>query len=108
MEEFYMIFTRSNELIHVVDCRSQEENDSCHISGSHRLVFLIMIRLFLQDYQEQKDFWGKIPVRTFYYSRIGERSAAIVQEEAKKGIKAYTINGGLIEWLHYNGYILNN
>ena len=106
MEEFYMIFTRSNELIHVVDCRSQEEYDSCHISNSHRLVIYIMIRLFFQDYWEQKDFWGKIPIRTFYYSRIGERSAAIVQEEAKKGIKAYTINGGLIEWLDYNGQLL--
>lgn len=38
MEEFYIIFTRSNELIHVVDCRSQEEYDACHISGSKRLV----------------------------------------------------------------------
>lgn len=38
MEEFYTIFTRSNELIHVVDCRSQEEYDACHISGSKRLV----------------------------------------------------------------------
>lgn len=38
MDEFHMIFTRSNELIHVVDCRSQEEYDECHISGSHTLV----------------------------------------------------------------------
>lgn len=32
MEEFHDIFTRSNELIHVVDCRTKEEYDSCHIS----------------------------------------------------------------------------
>lgn len=38
MDEFHVIFTRSNELIHVVDCRSQEEYDECHISGSHTLV----------------------------------------------------------------------
>lgn len=40
MEEFHMIFTRSNELIQVVDCRSQEEYDVCHISGSKRLVIV--------------------------------------------------------------------
>lgn len=38
MKEFHLIFTQSNELIHVVDCRSQEEFDTCHISGAHRLV----------------------------------------------------------------------
>ena len=38
MEEFHDIFTRSNELIHVVDCRSKEEYDSCHISQAKSLV----------------------------------------------------------------------
>lgn len=38
METFYDIFTRSNELIYVVDCRSQEEYDECHISGAKTLV----------------------------------------------------------------------
>lgn len=40
MEQFYLIFTRSNELIHVVDCRSQEEFDSCHISHAKTLVYM--------------------------------------------------------------------
>lgn len=40
MDQFYLIFTRSNELIHVVDCRSQEEYDSCHISHAKTLVEL--------------------------------------------------------------------
>ena len=34
---------------------------------------------------------------------MGERSAAAVEEALKQGIKAYNVNGGLIEWLHYNG-----
>ncbi|KAK8819448.1 hypothetical protein WA556_002438 [Blastocystis sp. ATCC 50177/Nand II] len=38
MAEFYDLFTRSNELIHVVDCRSQEEFDECHISGAYTLT----------------------------------------------------------------------
>ena len=42
MKQFHMIFTQSNELIYVVDCRSQEEYDACHISGSHRLVCKII------------------------------------------------------------------
>ena len=41
MAEFYDLFTRSNELIHVVDCRSQEEFDECHISGAYTLVYII-------------------------------------------------------------------
>ena len=40
MEEFYMIFTRSNELIHVVDCRTQEEYDSCHICKAITYVYV--------------------------------------------------------------------
>lgn len=47
MEEFHMIFTQSNELIHVVDCRSQEEYDVCHIAGSKRLVYLKRRNSFL-------------------------------------------------------------
>ena len=46
MDEFHMIFTRSNELIHVVDCRSQEEYDECHISGSYTLV---VVSVFCED-----------------------------------------------------------
>ena len=38
MDQFYFIFTRSNELIHVIDCRTQEEYDSCHISHAKTLV----------------------------------------------------------------------
>ena len=41
MAEVYDLFTRSNELIHVVDCRSQEEFDECHISGAYTLVYII-------------------------------------------------------------------
>ena len=37
MAEFYDLFTRS----HVVDCRSQEEFDECHISGAYTLVYII-------------------------------------------------------------------
>lgn len=47
--------------------------------------------------------WRGLPIRAFFYSRIGERSAAAVEEALKQGIKAYNVNGGLIEWLHYNG-----
>ena len=89
MEEFHDIFTRSNELIHVVDCRTKEEYDSCHISQAKSLEYYR-----LQNY-------GKLPIRTFFYSRIGERSAAVVEEELKKGVKAYNLNGGLVEWLYY-------
>lgn len=102
METFYMIFTRSNELIHVVDCRSQEEFDSCHISGSHTLVTIQIWNELQEDYHSRTE-WKGLPIRTFYVSRIGERSAAIVKEELKQGVKAYNVNGGLIEWLHYNG-----
>ena len=45
MKEFHLIFTQSNELIQVVDCRSQEEYDACHISGSHRLVYTFNLSL---------------------------------------------------------------
>ncbi|OAO18102.1 ribonuclease P subunit Rpp30 [Blastocystis sp. ATCC 50177/Nand II] len=93
MAEFYDLFTRSNELIHVVDCRSQEEFDECHISGAYTLA----------DYYGHTE-WRGLPIRAFFYSRIGERSAAAVEEALKQGIKAYNVNGGLIEWLHYNGY----
>ena len=93
MGTFYDIFTRSNELIHIVDCRSQEEFDSCHISRSHTL----------EDYHSHTE-WKGLPIRTFFVSRIGERSAAIVKEELKQGVKAYNVNGGIIEWLHYKGY----
>lgn len=44
------------------------------------------------------------PIRTFFYSRIGERSSRVAAEELKKGVKAFNINGGLIEWLHFDGY----
>ena len=46
-----------------------------------------------------------MPIRTFFFSRIGERSAAAVEEALKQGIKAYNVNGGIIEWLHYNGLV---
>lgn len=40
MDMFHLIFTQSNELIYVVDCRTKEEYDECHISGSRTYVFL--------------------------------------------------------------------
>ena len=36
--ELHMIYTRSNELIWIVDARSEEEFDRMHISGAHSLV----------------------------------------------------------------------
>ena len=39
MDMFHLIFTQSNELIYVVDCRTKEEYDECHISGSRTYVF---------------------------------------------------------------------
>lgn len=36
--ELHMIFTRSNELIWIVDARSEEEFDRMHISGALSLV----------------------------------------------------------------------
>ena len=38
MEAFYRLYTQSDELITVVDCRSKEEYDSCHISNARFLV----------------------------------------------------------------------
>ena len=38
MEQFYRLYTQSDELINVVDCRSKEEYDSCHISNAYHLV----------------------------------------------------------------------
>lgn len=63
----------------------------------------IKCEVYDQETWEEREDWGKYPIRTFYYSRVGERSAAMVEEEVKKGIKAYNLNGGLIEWLMYDG-----
>ena len=104
MKEFYMLFTRSNELIHVVDCRSQEEFDECHVCGSHTLVIGTLLPQLKEDYYSHTE-WKGLPIRTFFFSRIGERSAAAVEEALKQGIKAYNVNGGIIEWLHYNGLV---
>lgn len=38
-EELYDIFTRSNELIQIVDARSEEEYKEAHISAAKSLVF---------------------------------------------------------------------
>ena len=38
MESFYRLYTQSDELINVVDCRSKEEFDSCHISNARHIV----------------------------------------------------------------------
>ena len=65
--------------------------------------YMLKSKIHMQEEWEKRSDWGKAPIRTFYYSRIGERSAAMVETEAKKGIRAYNVNGGIIEWLHYNG-----
>ena len=39
-------------------------------------------------------------VKTICYSTIGKRSCDIVKELIKKGVKAYSLEGGLIEWCH--------
>lgn len=38
MGSFYRLYTQSDELINVVDCRSKEEYDSCHISNARHIV----------------------------------------------------------------------
>ena len=46
MDAFYRLYTQSDELINVVDCRSKEEYDSCHISNAYHIVLvtkLVMI-----------------------------------------------------------------
>ncbi|CBK19701.2 uncharacterized protein [Blastocystis hominis] len=40
-------------------------------------------------------------VKTICYSTIGHRSCEVVRELLKKGVKAFSLEGGLIAWCGY-------
>ena len=40
-------------------------------------------------------------VKTIFYSTIGKRSCSVVRELLAKGVKAYSLDGGLIKWCNY-------
>ena len=43
-------------------------------------------------------------VKTVFYSTIGKRSCQVVRELLAKGVKAYSLDGGLIKWCNYEKY----
>ena len=43
-------------------------------------------------------------VKTVFYSTIGKRSCHVVRELLAKGVKAYSLEGGLIKWCNYDKY----
>ncbi|CBK20675.2 Rhodanese-like protein [Blastocystis hominis] len=88
-EELYIIRTRSNEYILIVDARSKEEFDEAHISGA----------LPLEKF-EKTDFDRFPKIRVFFYSNHQDRSKETANYYASRGIKAIYLKGGLTEWDH--------
>ena len=49
-------------------------------------------------------------IRTICYSTVGRRSCEVVKELLSKGVRAYSLLGGLVEWCNFGKYtlIVNN
>ena len=44
-------------------------------------------------------------IKTICYSTIGKRSCSVVRELLAKGVKAYSLEGGLIKWCNYEKWV---
>ncbi|KAK8823679.1 hypothetical protein WA577_002598 [Blastocystis sp. JDR] len=90
--ELHMIYTRSNELIWIVDARSEEEFDRMHISGAHSLN------------EFRTKLLKDVPnIRIFFYSNDSTRSRVIANQYASVGRQVYYVVGGLNVWKDIEG-----
>ncbi|KNB41874.1 hypothetical protein JH06_4593 [Blastocystis sp. subtype 4] len=81
-EELWKLMNESDEYILLVDTRSDVEISVSKIKGA----------ITYAEYMERMDNENFPFVKTVFYSTIGKRT---------KGVKAYSLEGGLIKWCNY-------
>ncbi|KAK8810450.1 hypothetical protein WA158_007025 [Blastocystis sp. Blastoise] len=96
-EDFVDIYFHTNEVFLLVDARDSKERDVSYIPQS----------ISKEEYYNRYNDTNIPAIRVFIYSTIGERSRHMVDKELSRGVRAASINGGIIEWTHYNKPLVN-
>ena len=100
-EDLWKLMNESDEYILLVDTRSDVEINVSKIKGAITYVLLFFLSDKQAEYMERMDNENFPFVKTIFYSTIGKRSCSVVRELLAKGVKAYSLDGGLIKWCNY-------
>lgn len=101
-EELWRLLNESDEYVLLVDARDDVERNVSTIQGSISYVLVIYYFHFQAEYLERLDKENFPFIKTVCYSTNGRRSGELVRELISKGVRAFSLKGGLIEWCNYD------